>query len=77
MLMSASQLQLKCWRAHQAGISSVRCAKTEVDQGRDLLLIASLDCTVSLWNLSGGLVGVFGKHAWTLSNFATWQDAKV
>ncbi len=66
--------QLACWRAHPVGISSVQCAGVE---GGDLLLVASQDCTVSLWSLQGGLVGVMGKHTWTLPDTATWQDAKV
>ena len=71
--------QLSCWRAHPAGISSVRCAEVGGEEGQeqDLLLVASQDCTVSLWSLQGGLVGVLGKHTWSLSNRATWQDAKV
>ena len=71
--------QLSCWRAHPAGISSVRCAEVGGEEGQeqDLLLVASQDCTVSLWSLQGGLVGVLGKHTWSLSNSATWQDAKV
>ena len=70
-------LQLSCWRAHPAGISSVRCAGVHGGGGQDLLLVASLDCTVSLWSLQGGLVGVLGKHTWTLSDRSTWQDARV
>ena len=46
-------------------------------QGQDLLLIASQDCTVSLWSLQGALVGVMGKQTWTVSDPSTWQDAKV
>ena len=69
--------QLSCWRAHLLGISSVRCAQVSGVAGQDLLLIASLDCTVSLWSLKGGLVGVMGKHTWTLSDPSTWQDPKV
>ncbi|KAL3141704.1 hypothetical protein ABBQ32_004389 [Trebouxia sp. C0010 RCD-2024] len=45
-------------------------------QEQDLLLISSQDCTVSLWSLQGGLVGVMGKHTWTLLDPSTWQDAK-
>lgn len=70
-------LQLACWRAHPAGISSVRCAGVQGEGGQDLLLVSSLDCTVSLWSLQGGLVGVLGKHTWTLSDKSTWQDARV
>ncbi len=70
-------MQLSCWRAHPAGISSVRCAEVSGVEGQDLLLVASQDCTVSLWSLQGGLVGVLGKHTWNVSDTATWQDAKV
>ena len=78
-------VQLSCWRAHPAGISSVRCAPAAGLQpqpdgspaAQDLLLLASHDCTVSLWTLQGGLVGVFGKHIWNLADLATWQDPKV
>lgn len=70
-------IQLSCWRAHPCGISSVRCAAVSGMQGQDLLLIASQDCTVSLWSLQGGLVGVMGKHTWTLSDPSTWQDPKA
>lgn len=66
-----------CWRAHAGAISSVRCAAVSGIQEQDLLLISSQDCTVSLWSLQGGLVGVMGKHTWTLSDHSTWQDAKV
>ncbi len=69
--------QLACWRAHPVGISSVQCAGVHGVEGGDLLLVASQDCTVSLWSLQGGLVGVMGKHTWTLPDTATWQDAKV
>ena len=55
----------------------MRCAAVSGLQGQDLLLIASQDCTVSLWNLQGGLVGVMGKHTWTLSDPSTWQDPKA
>ena len=75
--MVVNDLQLSCWRAHPCGISSVRCAAVSGMQGQDLLLVASQDCTVSLWSLQGGLVGVMGKHTWTLSDPSTWQDAKV
>ena len=69
--------QLACWRAHPVGISSVQCAEVQGVLGGNLLLVASQDCTVSLWNLRGGLVGVLGKHTWTLPDATTWQDAKV
>ena len=69
--------QLSCWRARTCGISSVRCAGVSGVQGQDLLLVASQDCTVSLWNLQGSLVGVMGKHTWTLSDPSTWQDPRV
>ncbi|KAL0018315.1 hypothetical protein WJX77_008577 [Trebouxia sp. C0004] len=68
--------QLACWRAHPVGISSVQCAGVHGVGGGDLLLVASQDCTVSLWSLQGGLVGVLGKHTWALPDAATWQDAK-
>ena len=70
-------VQLSCWRARPFGISSVRCVGVSGMQGEDLLLVASLDCTVSLWSLKGGLVGVMGKHTWSLSDPSTWQDPKV
>lgn len=62
----------------------MRCApaaglqpQSDGSPAQDLLLLASHDCTVSLWTLQGGLVGVFGKHTWNLADLATWQDPKV
>ena len=46
----------------------------DVIRGYQLVLVASKDTNVSMWTLNGGLVGIFGTHAWDLHDCSTWQD---
>ena len=55
--------QLSRWPAHDAGVTSVELL---VLQGQTLLLSASRDGNVRLWQCHGAAVGTCG-HAWTLA----------
>ncbi|KAK9807406.1 hypothetical protein WJX73_001378 [Symbiochloris irregularis] len=63
--------QVGWWQAHAGRIATV-----QVLQDRDMVLMASHDCQLSLWTLQGGLVGRFGTHTWRLDDISTFQDPK-
>ena len=42
-----------------------------------LLLTGLINGGLSLWSVSGGLVGRFGEHTWELADRATWENTEV
>lgn len=65
--------RLAHWRAAEAAIVSL----DPLAPSQGLLLVGAQDASVSVWTQAGGLVGVFGKHAWDLGAPATWQDPQA
>lgn len=45
--------------------------------GQQLLLVASADTCVHMFNYQGGLVGTFGVHVWVLDDLSTHQDPEA
>ncbi|WIA32779.1 hypothetical protein OEZ86_005963 [Tetradesmus obliquus] len=39
------------------------------------LVSASLDSSLCLWSSAGALVGVFGRHRWSLDDIGSWQSS--
>lgn len=50
-------------------MNGVTCVK-----GQELILAASADTSVHMFNYKGGLVGTFGLHEWILDDVSTHQD---
>ncbi|XP_067949364.1 cilia- and flagella-associated protein 337-like [Watersipora subatra] len=57
------------WRAHVENINSLDF----IDEHK-LLITASSDCSVRLWNKDGDYIGTFGQpEPWDIYNMSTWQ----
>lgn len=62
-------MQVLHFRVSEAAVNGVTCVK-----GQELILAASADTSVHMYNYKGGLVGTFGIHEWILDDVATHQD---
>lgn len=62
-------LQALHFRVSEAAVNGVTCVK-----GQELILAASADTSVHMYNYKGGLVGTFGVHEWLLDDVSTHQD---
>ncbi|KAJ8297801.1 hypothetical protein KUTeg_024332 [Tegillarca granosa] len=64
---------LKSWRGH---IDSITCM--DLVEEHKVLLTASNDCTVRMWNVEGDYIGTFGQpDTWNLYNPSTYQHPMV
>jgi hypothetical protein len=50
-------------------------ADAAVGANLGFLVSASLDSSLCLWSSAGALVGVFGRHSWTLEDTSSWQSS--
>lgn len=67
--------ELRSWRAHGGRVSSVEVVPR--DKGDSLLLTASADRRVHLWELNGRLVGMFGQLTrWNVSEPSTFREQR-
>ncbi|KAL5011758.1 hypothetical protein ScPMuIL_010309 [Solemya velum] len=64
---------LRSWRGHVEGINSL----TLVEEHK-VIITASNDCTVRLWNLEGHYIGTFGQtESWDIYNPNSYQHPMV
>jgi hypothetical protein len=59
--------------AHHHAQEATANAAAGTHQG--FLVSASLDSSLCLWSSAGALVGVFGRHSWTLEDTSSWQSS--
>lgn len=64
-----SCLQVLHFRVSEAAVNGITCVKDQ-----ELILAASADTSVHMFNYKGGLVGTFGVHEWVLDDVSTHQD---
>ncbi|XP_052794800.1 WD repeat-containing protein on Y chromosome-like [Mya arenaria] len=61
------------WRGHVKSVTAISLVEEH-----KLLITASVDCTVRLWNMDGHYVGTFGQpDPWDIYNQGTWQHPMV
>ncbi|XP_063416310.1 uncharacterized protein LOC134697955 [Mytilus trossulus] len=61
------------WRGHVDGISCI-----ELVEKNKVIMTASIDCTVRLWNYEGNYIGTFGQQEqWDLYNTSTFCHPMV
>ncbi|KAK3594288.1 hypothetical protein CHS0354_017011 [Potamilus streckersoni] len=64
---------LQSWRGHVKSISTV-----ELMEEKNLIITASKDCTVRLWNKEGHYIGTFGQQTpWDIYNPDTFEHPMV
>ncbi|KAL4229841.1 hypothetical protein ACF0H5_010233 [Mactra antiquata] len=64
---------LHSWRGHVKSVTSIAL----VEENK-LLISASVDCTVRMWNMEGHYVGTFGQpDVWDIYNQSLWQHPMV
>ncbi|XP_053398693.1 WD repeat-containing protein 49-like isoform X5 [Mercenaria mercenaria] len=64
---------LVTWRGHVKSVTSIALVEEH-----KLLISASVDCTVRMWNMEGHYVGTFGQpDAWDIYNQSLWQHPMV
>lgn len=67
-----SLAQVLHFRVSEVAVNGVTCVK-----GHELILAASVDTSVHMFNYKGGLVGTFGLHEWVLDDISTHQDPEA
>lgn len=60
------------FRVNESAVNGITCVVE-----RELLLVASADHSVHMFNYEGGLVGTFGVHVWELDDVTTHQDPEA
>lgn len=65
-------MQVLHFRVNESAVNGITCVA-----GQELLLVASADTCVHMYNYNGGLVGTFGVHVWVLDDVATHQDPEA
>ncbi|XP_060601618.1 WD repeat-containing protein on Y chromosome-like isoform X3 [Ruditapes philippinarum] len=64
---------LVTWRGHVKSVTSLALVEEH-----KLLISASVDCTVRMWNMEGHYIGTFGQpDAWDIYNQSLWQHPMV
>jgi len=63
------------WRGHESGVSGLDFLTME--SPKQMFFSCGKDTNVSLWTVSGQLVGSFGIDCWKLDDPCTWRDQEV